>query len=118
MNHFFLFVACILSVEIFIQLKFLFLIDLIHIFTKKVIYTIPNKKISDHWKEKVIPAYSIKISRLSLQILIILLLILSVFYVIGTFLSNFFTLIFSAIGIIESMIFTFGYAYVKKTISG
>ncbi len=116
MNHFFLFFACILSVEIFIRFKFLFLLDSIHIVTKKVIYIIPNKKISDHWKEKVIPAYSIKIMRISLQILIILLFLLSVFYIIGAFLSNFFTLIFSAAGIVESIIFAFGYSYLRKII--
>ncbi len=117
MNHFFLFFACILSVEIFIRFKFLFLLDSIHIVTKKVIYIIPNKKISDHWKEKVIPAYSIKIMRISLQILLILLVLLSVFYIIGAFLSNFFTLIFSAVGIVESIIFAFGYSYLRKIIS-
>ena len=114
MIHFLLLLVCVLSVEVFIRFNFLSLLDSILKVTKKVIYVIPQNNISDHWKEKVVPAYALRIMKYSLHILMILLLILSFFIVVDLLFNDFLALTLSLIGIIESIVFAFGYVYVRK----
>lgn len=114
MVHFFLILLCILSVEVFIRLNFLSYLDSILKVTKKVTYIILQEKISDHWKEKVIPVYALKLMKYSLQILLILLFILSLFFIIDIFINNFLAFTLSLIGIIESIIFVLGYFYLRR----
>ena len=114
MIHFLLLLVCILSVEVVIRLNFLSYLNLILKVTKRVTYVIPNNNISDHWKEKVIPAYALRIMKYSLQILLILLLIISLFFISDYFFNDFLAFTFSWIGIIESMVFAFGYVYLRK----
>lgn len=114
MIHLLLLLVCILSVEVFIRLNFLSHLDSILKVTKRVTYVIPNNNISDHWKEKVIPAYALRIMKYSLQILLILLLILSLFFVADYFFNDFLAFTFSLIGITESIVFAFGYVYLRK----
>jgi len=114
MIHLLLSLICILSVEVFIRLNFLSHLDSILKVTERVTYVIPNNNISDHWKEKVIPAYALRIMKYSLQILLILLLILSLFFVADYFFNDFLAFTFSLIGITESMVFAFGYVYLRK----
>ena len=116
MNHLVLLLICILSVEVFIRFNFLLLLDSILKVTKKVTYIIPKENISDHWKEKAIPAYALKIMKFSIQILLILLCILSFFFIADIFLSGFLIYTLSFIGIIESMVFAFGYVYLRKSV--
>jgi len=114
MIHLILLLACILSIEVFIRFNFLSYLDSIIKVTKRVTYVIPNSNISDHWKEKVIPAYALRIMRYSLQILLILLMIISLFIIADYFFNNFLVFTLSLIGIIESMVFAFGYIYLRK----
>ena len=114
MIHLLLLLVCILSVEVFIRLNFLSHLDSILKVIKRVTYVIPKSNISDRWKEKVIPAYALRIMKYSLQILLILLLILSLFLISDYFFNNFLAFTFSWIGIIESMVFAFGYVYLRK----
>ena len=113
MIHFTLFLICILSVEVFIRLNFLSKFDSILKVIQKVTYIIPKNNISDHWKEKVIPVYAFRIMKYSLQILLILSLILSLFFISDLFLNNLLAFTLSLIGIIESMVFAFGYVYLR-----
>ena len=115
MNHLILLLVCIVSVEIFIRLNFLSLLDSMLKVTKKATYVIPQDKISDHWKEKVVPAYALRIMKYSLQILMILLLILSLFLIVDFFINNFLALTLSLIGIVESLVFAFGYVFLRKS---
>ena len=114
MIHLFLSLVCILSVEVFIRLNFLTHLDSIIKVTKRVTFIIPKSNISDHWKEKVIPAYALRIMKSSLQILLILSLIMTLFFIADYFFNDFLVFTFSLIGIIESMIFAFGYIYLRK----
>ena len=114
MIHLLLLLVCIVSVEVFIRLNFLPHLDSILKVTKKVTYVIPKNNISDHWKEKVIPAYALRMMKYSLRILLILLLIISLFFIADYFFNNFLAFTFSLIGIIESMVFAFGYVYLRK----
>ena len=116
MNHLLLSLVCILSVEVFIRLNFLSYLDSILKVTKRVTYLIPNNNISDNWKEKVIPAYALKIMKYSLQILLILLLIITLFFIADYFFKDFLAFTFSLIGIIESMVFAFGYINLRKSL--
>ena len=116
MIHFFLLLVCVLSVEVFIQFHFLFVLESILGVIRKVTHVIPQDNISDHWKEKVIPAYALRMMKYSLQILLILLLILSLFYVADYFFNGFLLITLSFFGIIESTVFAFGYAYLRKSI--
>ena len=116
MTHILLLLVCILSVEVFIRLNFLSHLDSILKVTKRVTYVIPNNHISDHWKEKVIPAYALRIMKYSLQILLILILIMNLFFIADYFFNDFLAFTLSLIGIIESMIFAFGYVYLRKSL--
>ena len=114
MIHLLLSLVCILSVEVFIRLNFLSHLDSIIKVTKRVTYVILKSNISDHWKEKIIPAYALSIMKYSLQILLILLLIISLFFIADYFFNDFLLFTFSLIGIIESIVFAFGYVYLRK----
>ena len=114
MSHIVLLLVCVLSVEGFIRFNFLSILDSMLKVIRKVIHIIPQDNISDHWKEKVIPAYALRMMKYSLQILIILLLILSFFFVADYFFNDFLALTLSFFGIIESMVFAFGYVYLRK----
>ena len=116
MIHLLLLLVCILSVEVFIRLNFLSYLDSILKVIRKVTYVIPNNNISDHWKEKVIPAYALRIMKYSLQILLILLLIMSLLFITDLFYNNFLVFTLSLIGIIESMVLAFGYVYLRKSL--
>ena len=114
MIHFVLLLVCVLSVEVFIRFNFLLILDSILKVIRKVTYLIPKNNISDHWKEKVVPAYTLRMMKYSLQILLILLLILSLFFVADYFFNDFLALTLSFFGIIESIVFAFGYVYLRK----
>lgn len=114
MIHLLLVLVCILSIEIFIKLNFLSHLDSILKVTKKATYIIPKSNISDHWKEKVIPLYALRIMKYSLQILLILFLIMFLSFICYLFQNNFLTFILSWIGIIETMVFAFGYVYLRR----
>ena len=116
MIHFVLLLVCVLSVEVFIRFHFLSVLDSMLKVIRKVTYVIPQDNISDHWKEKVIPAYALRMMKYSLQILIILLLILSFFFVADYFFNDFLALTLSLCGVIESMVFAFGYVYFRKSL--
>ena len=116
MIHLVLFLICVLSVEILFRFKllkhFLSITDLI----KKVIRIIPNKLISDHWKELVIPHYALLIMKYSLMILLTLVLIICIFLITDYFMNGFLTFTLSIIGIIESILVAFCYTYLRKLI--
>lgn len=114
MNHLLLLLVCILSVEVFIRLNFLPLLDSILKVARKVIHVIPQDNISDHWKEKVIPTYALRIMKHSLQVLLILFLILSIFFIADSVLNTFLVFTLSLIGIIESIILAFGYFLLRR----
>tara|TARA_B100001093_G_scaffold495683_1_gene540438 strand:- start:2163 stop:2519 length:357 start_codon:yes stop_codon:yes gene_type:complete len=116
MIHLILLLVCIISVEVFIKLNFLSILDSILKIAKKVTYLIPQNNISDHWKEKVIPIYASRIMKYSLQMLMILLLLLSFFLAVDFFFNNFLIFALSLIGIIESMVFAFGYVHLRKSL--
>jgi len=116
MSHIFLLIVCILSVEILIKSKLLSIIDLLLKVFKKLAYVVTSKNISDHWKEKAVLEYALVIMKYSVQILIIFLSILSFFLIIDFFYNDLYILILSLTGLIESLVFSLGYFYLRKSI--
>ena len=115
MFHLLIFLVCILSIEIFIRLKFLYLLDSFRKVAIKVTGVINAGNISDHWKEKVIPKYALTIMKRSIQMLLILLLIISLFFIVDYIKSDFIKFSLSLVGLIDSICFAFGYVYLRKS---
>ena len=116
MNHLILFLICFLSVELFIISNYITLIKSIINVSKKAIHIILNKNISDHWKENIIPKYSLQMMKYSMQMLLILFLIIFIFVIADKLFSGFLAFTFSWNGIIESILIAFSYAYIRKII--
>lgn len=114
MNHFFLIIACIASVEIFIKLNLIERAQLTTVIIKKVAQVISSKKISDHWKERAVPIYSIKLMLSSLQILFILIAIILIFLIFNFISDSFLEFTISLFGIFESIVIVYIYILVKK----
>ncbi len=114
MKHLMLLMICFLSVEIVIWTNYISLIDSTIKVSKKAISTILNKNISDHWKENILPKYSIQVMKYSLQMLFTFFLIIFIFLIADYFFSGFLLFIFSFSGIIESLLIAFSYAYIRK----
>jgi len=105
-----------LSIEIFIRSNYIFLIKSLVEVSKKAINIISNKNISDHWKENIIPKYSLQMMKYSLQMLFNLFLIIFIFVIADNLFSGFITFTLSWNGIIESILLAFSYAYIRKLI--
>ncbi len=116
MNHLILFISCLFSVEILKRSKYISLVNLTIKVSKKAINTISNKNISDHWKEYIIPKYSLQMMKYSMQMLLILFLIIFIFVIADNLFSGFLSFTLSWSGIIESMLLAFSYAYMRKLI--
>ena len=116
MNHLILLVVCLLSVEIFIRFNYIALINSTIKTIKKATYIILNKNISDHWKENIIPKYSLQMMKYSLKMLLIVFLISFIFIIAENLFSGFLAFTFSWNGIIESILIAFIYAYIRKLI--
>ena len=116
MNHLILLVICLFSVEIFIRSNYIVLLNSTLKLSKKATSTILNKNISDHWKENIIPKYSLQMIRYSMQMLFILFLIIFIFVSADNLFSGFLAFTFSWNGIIESILLAFSYVYIRKLI--
>tara|TARA_B100000945_G_C19817988_1_gene339230 strand:- start:48 stop:404 length:357 start_codon:yes stop_codon:yes gene_type:complete len=116
MNHLILLVICLVSVEIFIRSNYISLINSLVEVSKKAISIILNKNISDHWKENIIPKYSLQMMKYSMQMLLILLLIIFIFVIADNLFIGFLDFTLSWNGIIESILLAFSYAYIRKLI--
>jgi len=115
-NHLILLLICFLYVEIFVRSNYISLINSLVEVSKKAINVISNKKISDHWKEHMIPKYSLQMMNYSLQMLLILFLIIFIFVIADNLFSGFIEFTMSWNGIIESILLAFSYAYIRKLI--
>ncbi len=108
--------VCFLSVEIFIRSNYIQLINSTIKVSKKSIYIISNKNISDHWKENILPKYSLQMMKYSFQMLLILLLIIFIFVVAEQFLRGFLAFTLSWNGVIKSILIAFFYGYIRRLI--
>lgn len=116
MNHILLIFACILSIEVFFRFNFSTYLSSLLSVIRKTIYLISSKRVSDHWKEIMIPIYAFDVMKLSLLILITLIFISFIFLVIGFLFNSFLDFTISVQGIIESILFIFIYSHFRKVI--
>ena len=116
MKHCILLVLCVLSIEIFIRSNYIFLINSLVKVSKKAIYIVLNKNISDHWKEKIITKYSLQMIKNSLQMLLIIVLIFFIFIIADNLFTGILAFAFSLNGIIEYILIAFSYARIRKLI--
>tara|TARA_B100000242_G_C42894906_1_gene415101 strand:+ start:199 stop:555 length:357 start_codon:yes stop_codon:yes gene_type:complete len=116
MNFLFLFLIIFLSTELIIKFNYILLIKSLIYLSKKASKVILNKKISDHWKEKIIQEYSFKMMKLSFLMIFIFTLIIVLFLLPTLFINDFLNFISSVRGIISSILFAFGYIYLKNLI--
>ena len=115
MDYIYLVIACVLSVELFLRLKFMSYVNSIGRNSNKVFRVIISSNISDHWKEKMVPIYAFILLRNSLSILGILFLIILVFSAFIVLSSKFLTLLLSITGVAISIIISFTYLKLRVT---
>ncbi len=106
--------GCIVCTEIFIRLKFLSKLQFLFFYLKKSLRVLYSKKISDHWKEKVIIYYAINLMKNSFLMLLILLTILIVFILLSLTSPNLIKYLISAYGIIESIVIVMVYLKIRQ----
>lgn len=113
-DHFLLSLVCLVGVEVFIRFHFLQCGGVIYTAIVQARKVLLSARISDHWKEKVIPAYSITLLINSLKILMILVSILLLFLVFSFLSPSLMDLTLSTFGIAESIIVAYLYVVVRK----
>ena len=109
LDYLYLVIACVLSIELFLRLKFMSCVNSIGKNTNKVFRVIISSNISDHWKEKMVPVYAFILLKNSLSILGILFLIILVFSAFIVLSSKFLALILSLTGVAMSIVISFTY---------
>ena len=108
-----LFVLIALSIEIVIRTKYYCLIKKLIYYISRSNKIILNKNYSDHWKEKTIPKYSIRIMKTSIYMFLVCLAIIILFYTASVFINNFSLFVLSLKGVISAILSTFLYSYWK-----
>ena len=102
-------VSAILAVEIFLHTSCKKNIDEMFDFMKRSTTTIASSRISDHWKEKVLTHYALKIFTNSLQLFFCLLLtvspILALHFTGKLFGTDLLSLLMTPLGLIVSLFF-------------
>ena len=104
----------VFSIEIIIRLKYGFLLNSLIMLSKKSMKVILNKNLSDHWKEKILPTYSLQMMNLSFSMLLILFIIILPFFVIALIFDDFLDFVISLKGIMASLLLAFCYLYIKN----
>ena len=115
LDYLYLVIACVLSIELFLRLKFMSYVNSIYKNTNKVFRVIISSNISDHWKEKMVPTYAFILLKNSLLILGILFLIILVFSAFIVLSSKFLTLLLSVTGVATSIVISLTYLKLRVT---
>ena len=116
-NHFILLPGSIISIELLLRLNFISHLNVMLSITKRIAYIVPNRKISDHWKEKIIPIYAFKIIRASVQILFISICIAAFFLISNILFDDFLKSATSMTGLIESSFFLISFFHLRKLVA-
>lgn len=118
-------VVCLCGVELLIRAPLFETVATLARYAGKSSRVIASRHISDHWKEKVLPAYSQKVFLGSLQLLVIFALLFAVLGAVALgldylFLSGTATLDFLASwqGILYATAVSVGYYYARRRLLG
>ena len=109
-----LIVTCIILVEFIHIINFVYRLNVILKLTKKVFTVLFSIRISDHWKERIIPNYAWKLMKLTFQIFLIIFLIISVFFIMDKYVDGFLSITLSLPGIFMSSLFIIAYSWLRK----
>lgn len=116
MIHILIAIFSIFTIEIIRYFKLFNKLQNTLITSKKIFHIVITKKISDHWKEKVILKYSQLLLLSSLQIIGIFALILIIYFIFSYLNFTFSNYLLSILGIIETSAIVLIYLYIKKLI--
>ncbi len=105
-------VSCLISIEIGIRSKPNNQLSMAMTTIKQSTHIILSSKISDHWKEKIIPIYALTLFKHSLSLLLILVGMCSPFFISQLMFKNFGQYCMSILGILLSVVIS--YIYIKK----
>ena len=118
-------VVCLCGVELLIRAPLIATLATLLQYARKSSQVIASRRISDHWKEKVLPAYSQKVFVSSLQLFVIFAVLLAILVAVSfaldyVFLSGTATLDFlsSGLGILYATVASVGYYYVRSRLLG
>lgn len=113
-------VATVAAVEIFYRIPFLERVGNLSGIVTKTVHTVRSPKISDHWKERVLLAYSGKLMTTSLTLFLMILVILIPVAIVGAIgalaswpVAERFT---SLAGIGLSVLVAFGYLFARRQV--
>ena len=115
LNYVYLIVACVISIELLIRLNLMSYVNSVVKISRKVLHIIITSRISDHWKEKMVPTYAFILLKNSLLILGILFLIILVFSSFIVLSSKFLALILSVTGVATSIVISLTYLKLRVT---
>ena len=114
--HLGLVILIVLFYEFFIFLNLKSLIKKNFKIYQNILKLFNLKKVSDHWKQKAILNYSIRLIFYSTKIILFLIIILILIKFLIRIDANFYNLIISFIGILETIIFFVIYKLLRKFI--
>ena len=114
-EYVYLIVACVFSIELLIRLNLTGYVNSVIKISRKVLHIIITSRISDHWKEKMVPVYAFILLKNSLLILGILFLIILVFSAFIVLSSKFLSLILSVTGVATSIVISLTYLKLRVT---
>ena len=116
MNYLILILLIFISLKIIEKTNCIYLVYASIKSMRRAMNLIMNKKISDHWKEKIIPTYSLGTMKSSLSLLLVFLVIILLFYLVGFLNPEFIEFIFSIKAILISFFSALTYSCLKKFI--
>ncbi len=116
MKHLLIFILCILSIEFIYKFNYINLINSVLKIIRKTLIIIFNKRISDHWKEIIVPLYSLKILQKSFNIFMLISTIGLFFLLVDKFLFSFIYFLISPIGIFETLLISIIYFSFRRII--
>ncbi len=114
MTYFILLILCLISFEFLHFIKFFDRLNTTLFLTKKVLKILSSVRISDHWKEKIILNYACSLMSLSIQMLLVMISIISVFFIVNIFISDLVLIALSPPGMAFSLFSIIGYSLFRK----
>ena len=113
-------IGVVLAIEVFLRTTFRANLNHMLDFMKRSGTTITSSGISDHWKEKVLPHYAVKIFVNSIQLLFCLLLTVAPVFALHfaglLFGMDVFSLLMTPLGIVGSILFAAVYITVRNRV--
>lgn len=115
-DYFLLSLFSLLAIEIFITLKAIAFIRASFIIYTKLAKLITSNKISDHWKEKMVPYYAVLAIKENIKFLSVLVAIVVPYFFFTQLSNSFLEFSLSSVGIFIMLLFSALYLQIRKTV--